>query len=286
MERPKVIKNLIMSGGATRGIAFLGSYKALEELDKLKDIECYCGTSIGSIILFLINIGYTPDELSQELVVKELSTLKDIRVSQLLTRYGIDTGKKITDWIESMAIKKEFDKDTTFQDLFNKTNKKLIVVASNLNTYSPIYFSVDTSPDLRVIDAIRMSISIPILFTNKTYKGHIYVDGALTDNYPIRYFSDKLSESLGLKIVLRGELDSIDEQLYINNIEQYIFHVISCFIAQKERLTTHNPLFKNNTVFIRLDNHHQAIQFDMPLQIKQELMDIGYNTVKEFFSNA
>ena len=54
---------LIMSGGGVRGIAHIGAIKALQDIDMLKYIKTICGTSVGALIGFLHNIGYSPDEL-------------------------------------------------------------------------------------------------------------------------------------------------------------------------------------------------------------------------------
>ena len=55
--------NLVLSGGALRAIALLGAIKYLEELNILKNIKQYVGTSAGSIISFLIIIGYSSNEI-------------------------------------------------------------------------------------------------------------------------------------------------------------------------------------------------------------------------------
>ena len=60
-----MIKNLVIGSGGIAGIAFLGALKELQEqkyLD-LNKIECFCGCSIGTFIIFLILIDYTIDDI-------------------------------------------------------------------------------------------------------------------------------------------------------------------------------------------------------------------------------
>ena len=51
---------IIISGGASKGIAALGSLQALIDRKLLDNVKRYIGTSIGSIISYLICIEYTP----------------------------------------------------------------------------------------------------------------------------------------------------------------------------------------------------------------------------------
>ena len=61
---PKMIRALVFSGGGIRGLAFVGCLRALEELDILNQVECYIGTSIGSIVSLLVCIDYKYNELN------------------------------------------------------------------------------------------------------------------------------------------------------------------------------------------------------------------------------
>ena len=57
------MKCIVFSGGAEKGISYIGALQFLEEKNIIKDIECYYGTSIGSVISTLISIGYSSFEL-------------------------------------------------------------------------------------------------------------------------------------------------------------------------------------------------------------------------------
>jgi len=64
------MKNLVLSGGGINGIIELGSLKALENLDLLKNIKNYSGSSIGSIICFLLIIDFSPSDIF--IIVKKI----------------------------------------------------------------------------------------------------------------------------------------------------------------------------------------------------------------------
>ena len=54
-----------------------------------------------------------------------------------------------------------------------------------------LYFSRDTHPDMKVIDAVIMSMSIPVVFATSMYDGKTYVDGSTTEFHPVAPFYDK-----------------------------------------------------------------------------------------------
>ena len=61
----------------------------------------------------------------------------------------------------------------------------LINTESSIDKATPVYFSVDTSPDMLVADAVLASISIPFMFP--PHNG--YLDGSLTEELPCTPFS-------------------------------------------------------------------------------------------------
>ena len=54
--------------------------------------------------------------------------------------------------------------DITFKRLYNST-KKICIIGSNVSKNREEYFSYETTPDMSVLKAIRISSSIPIIFT-------------------------------------------------------------------------------------------------------------------------
>lgn len=282
----KEINIIIASGGGSKAISYIGVIKKLEELvDEKKiilNLKELCGVSAGSIIGFLYLLGYTYKELEDEVIHKRFEQLKDIRITNFFTYYGIDSGKNIMDWIEKLIIKKGFDKNITFKEFYDKINKKFVVIATNLNKYRYSIFDYENTPDVKIIKAIRMSISIPFYFTYEKYNNDIHVDGALIDNYPIKLYRNNLSNVLGFKIINYGELDEHDVEYRINSIDTFIYNVIYCFIVQKEKETTLNNEYKKCTIYI-YTNDKNAVNFAMTKEEKLKLIDIGYTASCEFF---
>jgi predicted acylesterase/phospholipase RssA len=60
-----------------------------------------------------------------------------------------------------------------------------------VNTSITEYFSVDTHPDMKVIDAVCMSIAIPFVFSSREYMNRTYVDGGIVESLPLAPFLNK-----------------------------------------------------------------------------------------------
>ena len=294
-----MIKTLCLSGGGIHGICYIGAIEYLEINNylKLTDIDTFVGTSVGSILCFLFNIGYTLKELKQFILEFDFKKLEPhIDSIFFLTNFGIDNGNKIMTIIKIFLFEKFSLNDITFKELFEKTNKKIKILTTNYTKSRSEMFSVDTFPNFSVINAIRMSISIPFFFTPVEFNDSYYIDGGITNNFPIRYCDP--NSSLGIIIVTHEDnvlkksieslpnyfigicrlaIDSIslnqicNNDLIINKSE-YTYFKISCkqedslnFILNKENIET----------FLSEGTHYAQIflNYEIPKQVLYEIID-------------
>ena len=286
----KEINTLVFSGGSMKSISYVGVFKKLEEM-KLKNdtnynmnIKTICGVSAGTMFSLVYLLGYTYIEMLEEILNTKFEKLKNITIVNLLTKYGLDSGDLLIKWLGNLMIRKNTSNEITFLELYDKTNIDFQVMATNLNKYNYIKFNHISTPNMKVLDAIRMSISIPFIFTINKYNGDIIVDGGLRDNYPISEFVDNLDNVLGFKLTNHGELKEhvINEE--INGIEKYIYHIFFCYIIQKEKYISQNDHYKDCTVYINTGNITSSGSFMMHPRDKQKLIDIGYDTISQFFT--
>jgi NTE family protein len=295
----KVINTLIISGGGSRGVAYIGLFKKFEEIVKqrnilteeekkttqlpLIDIKTVCAVSVGTIFSLIYLLGFTYAEMKEEILLKDLSKLKDIRFTNFLTGYGLDSGNLIINWIESLMMKKNIDKDITLLDLNKLNNIDFQIMATNLNKYCFTKFNYINTPELKVTDAIRMSMGIPFIYTYKNYKEHIHLDGGLISNFPIYLFEDQLDTTLGFKLINNGELEEHVVDYKIDDIENFIYHVLSCYIIQKEKRTTQAEQYKPHVIFIHTENITQTVNFSLSINDKKKLIKLGYDTASKYF---
>jgi len=269
---------LVISGGSLKGISALGALKAFQELDCLNNIDTYAGSSIGSIICFLLMIKYSPNDLYDLMVKFEISKIKNINFNSLFNNFGIDDGKKLEIFLETLIQEKNLDKSMTLKDLYDLTKHKLYITTTCLNDKEVYYLSVDTHPNLSIIKALRMSSAIPIYFCPVIYDNKIYIDGGCIDNYPVDIFKDRTNDILG--IFLNPERTKITDITKLN-LQEYCLHVFDACMAGIARNTVKGH--EEYTLQIKVKNI-SIINLSVVTQDKQDLFQSGYNSVFNLFS--
>jgi NTE family protein len=265
---------LVLSGGGIKGISQLGALSVLHENNMLSDITTYVGTSVGSMIVFFLYIGYSVPELYSVIERIDFSKMKCVSFSNLLMQYGLDDGKKIELVLCKLCAAKNVDTNITFKEMFDITNKKLIITASCINDKKTHYFSYTDTPDVSILSAIRMSMSIPIYFTPVSYNNKMFIDGGCIDNYPINLFKDNLDNVIGIYI------ENIRENISdISNIEDYLYHMMQCLVEGHSVNCIKG--YEHATIKISLKNI-SAIDFNIDNATKKKLFDIGYNAALSY----
>jgi NTE family protein len=298
------IDTLVCSGGGAKGIAYIGVIKYLDELKEKRlneekkddfdentciypkiDIKRITCVSVGCFMGLLYTLNYNYTELKDEIDNVNLEMLSDIKIKNFLQKYGLESGKKIMSWLESFLIKKGYSKDITFSQLYKITGIHLEILASNINKYKMAIFDYKNTPYLKILHAIRMSISIPFLFSAEKYKGDIHVDGGLISNYPIHFFKDNLKTVLGCKLVSMKEM--IDEHdVEIESFSDYMSNVLQFFMLEKEKRSTRLDKYINHTIIIDAYKVTNLVNYNLSLEEKNLLIETGYNSTKLYFENV
>ena len=191
-------KNLVFEGGGVRGIAYVGALDVLDKEGILKNIERVAGTSAGAMMAVLIGLRYSADEVKEILWNLNFKNFMDsswgiVRDTQRLIKdYGWYKGDFFRDLMAKFIKQKAGNGEATFADLANaKKFRDIYLVGADLSTGLSVVFNAKDTPNVKVADAARISMSIPLFFA--AVKGgeknkHIYVDGGLLDNYAIKTF--------------------------------------------------------------------------------------------------
>ena len=241
------IKNLVLSGGGLQGISFLGVLKYLSENKLLNDIDNYIGTSVGSLISFLLLIGYTYQELYDFCISFNMEKLvKDPNLDNFLEFYGFETSNKLTYVIKRLMDNKNISKDITFLEFFNLNKKKLTITGVCVNNKKLNLFNFENTPNMKILIAVTISCNIPILFSPIKYENKLWIDGGAILNYPIE-ISDDLENTLGIAIFDKQDLIEEDTE----DILSYLSNLVKSMIYGSNNLTVEKYTF--NT--IRIDRN-------------------------------
>lgn len=201
-------KRLVISGGGPRGLALLGALHYFDECKCLDTVEEYWGTSVGSLISLLLSIGYSPfDAFHQIFVLQNLADISKINFQETISSAAICPIDVIGDKVRFFLREKlgaDWE-DPTFTELYAHTGKKIHIMGANTTTMRGECFSVDTTPDMKLTDAIEISCDLPYIFTKKEHNGSIYVDGSFINAYPIDLADNGTDPTLGVCVF--GDLE-------------------------------------------------------------------------------
>lgn len=164
--RPKW--GLVLGSGAAPGLCHIGVIKVLEESGLRPNF--IAGSSIGALIGAFYAAGKTPDEmikLAQQLDLRESFSLTDLGLGQ----GGLIRGDKMKSLLADLLPVK------TFAEL----KIPLLIATTDLATAK---VNVITEGDL--LDAIRASAAIPVLFSPVEIGGKYLVDGGAAAPLPIK----------------------------------------------------------------------------------------------------
>ena len=152
--------------------------------------------------------------------------------------------------------------------------KKLIITGTCLNEMKPYYFDYENTPDLKILDSILISVCVPILFTPRKHDNKLFVDGGLTSNYPIEYFSDDINNTIGI-MICDTNTNNID------SLTNYLYTIFKCPFKKITQLVY--ELYKENTIII--ENDVNFINFSIEYNKKINMIDTGYEKTKFFLEN-
>lgn len=158
---------LVLGAGGAKGYAHIGAIKAIEEAG-LK-VHAVAGTSMGALVggLYAAGALERAQKWLQSMNVLEVCLLTDLKNISLR---GLIDGEYI------MEKLREFVSDVRIEDL----PIDYCAVATDLDSGEEVVIRRGS-----LLEAIRMSISMPVIFAPYQKRGHRYVDGGLVNGLPI-----------------------------------------------------------------------------------------------------
>ncbi len=191
---------LVLSGGGAKGIAHIGVIRALEENDI--PIDYVAGTSMGAIVGGMYAAGYSPSEMMELITSSDFAYWSTGTVDPSL-RYQFTTPpespKLLSLSLGNDSVAKQVPQSLIgplaqnfpFMEIFaaqtvasrgdfDRLFVPLRTVSSNIEAQRAV---VARSGSLT--DAIRSSMSFPIVFCPVEINDTLHYDGGLFDNFPV-----------------------------------------------------------------------------------------------------
>ncbi|OWP65092.1 patatin [Hymenobacter amundsenii] len=327
--------NLVMEGGGIRGIAYGGALAELERQGLLADLRRVGGTSAGAIQAALLAVGYAPADII--CIVNELpiQRLNDGRLiffggsTRLLKQYGWYRGDAFTNLLAELVGRQTQQPDLTLGQLHALAQQQparyrdLYTTGTNLTRQCAQVFSYETHPNLRVADAVRISMSIPLYFRAvlldattgqvvrqpaKEQAVEVLVDGGLLANYPLDLFDHPRylttpppypgarpatapfinPETLGIRLDRAEQID-LDaqpggrQQLAPYVIQDFGSYIGALYTVALENLNPARPTDWARTISINTLGFQPKVR-RVPEAQKQQLLDSGREGVRAFLA--
>lgn len=284
IPKTRMYENICFSGGGIKTLSFAGAIKVLEKRGLLQGINRFAGSSAGSMFATLLACKFSAEEIIKLIDETDISELAEEGFGQNLWRlafkFGFYSGGPILKWIENMFRKKGLGKYTTFIEVYEKFGSELIITGTNLNRQKTVYYSPCRTPRMSIMDAIRISTSIPLFIQPVNIEGDLYGDGGLLCNYPIHIFRSidpKLEKTIGFYARDTKECTSRHK---FENLIQFVDIVISG-IREQSQHKYRSKRHHQRTIFI--DTYHiGATHFNLNEETKKKLFKWGKLATEEW----
>jgi len=315
------IRNLIFEGAGIRGIAYSGAIKELEVHNILKDVERVGGTSSGAITALLLSIGYSADEIALVVNNTPFKKFNDGKfffiggINRLRNYFGWYRGQAFERWLSKLIEAKTNNANITFGELKQRGFRDLYITGTCLNKQSLIIFSNENYPNMKVKDAVRITMSIPLYFEAvfidstgkiihhpKNKNGlDVMMDGGFIANFPIKtfdstkYFDLTKSNSfapnpqtIGFRIDREDQIENDASgkslaPININSLKDYFGAFYNIIIENLNRQTLTNDDWRR-TISISDGNVAPRLR-RVPKDEVDILMHNGSIATKNYFNN-
>ena len=308
----RIVNNLVFEGAGIRGIAYAGVLEEFEKGKLLGGISKVGGTSAGAIIALPLALGYSAKEINELIYKTNFNKFNDGRflffggIHRMKKTYGWYRGEKFNEWLEELIAKKTDNPEITFAELHQQGYKDLYITATCLNKQKLLVFSHESYPDMKVKDAVRISMSIPLYFEavfidnkgtvikkpGKRTDLDVVVDGGIIGNFPIQLFDSISSGIRTANIATIGIRIDSDKQIEYDNKSQELAPIpigkfsdyMEAFYVMVLENLNRNTLTEDDwtrTVSVSSANIGPRVK-KLSMEQKESLLKSGRKSGKEF----
>ncbi len=168
---------VVMGGGAAKGLAHVGAWKAIQEAGI--PVAGIIGTSTGAMMGAAFAGGRTVEEMEE--YCHRLRRRDIMRVNRRAT------------WVNGIRSQSVFQGDTLrrfIQDLlptedWDELTIPLMVNAVDLASGETVWFGHGGDQDVTVVDSVHASAALPVLFPPVELGGRLLIDGGALDMLPL-----------------------------------------------------------------------------------------------------
>tara|TARA_B110000008_G_C16964572_1_gene561426 strand:+ start:2140 stop:3111 length:972 start_codon:yes stop_codon:yes gene_type:complete len=270
-------KYVICEGGSNKGIMYCGAYKVLCDYtdfrEKLSNVKGFIGTSSGAIFALGLSIGFSPSQgmaIAKHMASSLQNVAPQMDIGMLWNSFGTDDGNQMRKIIAGILSEKGFSGDITLSQLQHLCNNTFICVATEIPSQKAVYFNAKDHPDLKVVDAVFMSMCVPFLFRPFKYNNKLYVDGGLRANFPLSYCDAKDAFTFSF---------NVPEDTEIKDWQGYLYNIITCSVAcqdEEKKKYIENSVYKVSLTYPQYLRQYSSLNSHMDENLVKRFYNCGY----------
>ena len=278
----KIITHLVFGGNALRTLCLCGILRYLYCYNLDKMIRDVAGTSMGAFfsLAFALKI---PIEYLEQIIYKvcndpKLTKIDGLTFMNVIDSYGLGCSLDYLDVIKDYIKNTYNQNDLTFLELSKKTGINLYVSATRINDGTNIIFNVNDTPNISIIDAVAASMCVPLLSKPIKIDGYYYIDGYLTNNFPLDCF-DNVNKDNILGVAVNVEKDYNIPNIPKNqdiSFTNYLYNILYIFYNNTYKLCYYNK-FSSYPHFLIIKNSPIRSIFNPNINENENYIDFSLN---------
>lgn len=260
--------SLALGGGGVRGGLHVGALAAIEKVrGNLQFPDGIYGCSVGSILATAVAFNLTSTQIHTMFIEyfdleKFVPQIRLSSFTDLMSKKGMFS----MDTLESTLIQAFKSQDIDIQNkTIQEAPQKLYIVASNMTTQNVTMFS----GNVRILDAIKCSSCLPVVFEPQILYNQVYLDGGI--------FVDSLAGIVPENSLIL-HISAPAENIYPNEIANITIPTFLHRVYRNMRVKS----FNKNLVW--LQNNTIGILQELKPEDKQLLYDQGYSQTIAFLT--
>jgi len=271
-------RRLAFCGGGVRCVAHVGVLKALKANGLLSCVKEATGISAGAFFALLYVLEYTVEQMERLATEMDFSTMGTIDPEDILLfplTFGLNSGEGIERLIASILKQKGFNADVTLAELAEQT-MSFRCYATELQTTKIKELSARATPDMKVIAAVRASMSFPLMFSPVREGTSLLVDGGLLHNMPLVFLTEQeIQETLCVFFAVKPRVTAEP----VEEVLDFVKYLYEAAIDMRNR--PYLKKYRDRLIIVNTDESN-GLNFSESKENRILLIDLAFKTTEEF----
>ena len=301
------IKHLILTGGGPIGFVEYGAlkYLATNNIINYNNIESIYAVSIGAFMGFIYILKLDWLWVDDFLIKRPWNKLVSFSYTNLLYEKGIITRTAVVNALEPLFLTKNIPLSITLLEFYNLTKIEFNIYACNFTSLRQKKFNHITTPNIMLVDALYVSLAIPLIFAPLIIDDCFYLDGAIIQGCPINnciaekqcdhseilcFINDK-TDPIDLSNVYHANSTNINNISNINNINflKYFYLLFNAWFMNISNIENEIIVHIKNSINVALIHNGANLKYWYYIlntdSERTHLINLGTLQAKKFISN-